>query len=116
MEFFVHESCGFCTPCRVGTVLLKEKLDRLIAGRGKPGDLEEIEELALTIEMTSRCGLGQASPNPVLTTLRCFRPLYEAMIKPNPDGLEPSFDLGESVRLAERIAGRPSVHRQETRT
>lgn len=113
MEFFIHESCGICTPCRVGTVLLKEKLDRIIEGKGQPSDLDELEELATTIERTSRCGLGQASPNPVLATLRGFRPVYEAMVTPQPDGYQPSFDLAESVKLAERLAGRPSVHGQE---
>ena len=113
MEFFVHESCGFCTPCRVGTVLLKQKLDHIIAGRGQPSDLKDLEELAITIERTSRCGLGMASPNPILTTLRCFRPVYESLVRSREDGCQPSFNLGESVRMAERIAGRPSVHRTE---
>jgi [NiFe] hydrogenase diaphorase moiety large subunit len=113
MEFFIHESCGICTPCRVGTVLLKEKLDRIIEGKGQPSDLVELEELATTIERTSRCGLGQASPNPVLSTLRTFRHVYEALVKPAPDGDQPSFDLAESVKAAARIAGRPSGHARE---
>ncbi|MCG3122912.1 MAG: NAD-reducing hydrogenase HoxS subunit alpha [Phycisphaerales bacterium] len=113
MEFFVHESCGFCTPCRVGTVLLKEKLDRVIAGRGEPKDLEDMLELAETIKQTSRCGLGQASPNPVLMTLRSFRPVYDALVKPDPHGYRRGFDLQASLREAERVAGRGSQQHQE---
>jgi len=112
MEFFVHESCGFCTPCRVGTVLLKQKLDRIIAGRGEPKDLDEIEQLAETIKQTSRCGLGQASPNPVLMTLRSFRHVYTDLVKPGADGCQRSFDLAASVRHAEEVTGRPSAHRE----
>ncbi|MFO0829488.1 MAG: NAD(P)H-dependent oxidoreductase subunit E [Phycisphaerales bacterium] len=113
MEFFVHESCGFCTPCRVGTVLLKEKLDRIIAGKGEPKDLVEIEELANTVSRTSRCGLGQASPNPILMTLRSFRPVYEALVKPDANGYQRSFDLAASTRHAAELVGRPSTHREE---
>jgi [NiFe] hydrogenase diaphorase moiety large subunit len=73
MEFFIEESCGYCTPCRVGNVLLKE---RSIASsrRGEPADLDYLRELGDTVKTTSRCGLGQTSPNPVLTTLKNFRP------------------------------------------
>jgi [NiFe] hydrogenase diaphorase moiety small subunit len=73
MEFFVEESCGYCTPCRVGNVLLKQRLEKIIAGRGEPRP-RDLEELGETIKTTSRCGLGQTSPNPVLTTLKNFRP------------------------------------------
>jgi [NiFe] hydrogenase diaphorase moiety large subunit len=110
MEFFIEEGCGHCTPCRVGTVLLKERLEKIIAGRGEPSDLVYMERLARTIESTSRCGLGQASPNPVLGTLRSFPHVYAALVRPGQDGLRRSFNLTESVRSAERMAGRPSLH------
>ncbi len=114
MEFFVHESCGFCTPCRVGTVLLKEKLDRIRAGHGEPKDLVEMEELARTVAQTSRCGLGQASPNPILMTLRSFRPVYEALVKPDPRGYQRSFDLAAATAPAARLLGRSCDEDSET--
>ena len=113
MEFFIHESCGVCTPCRVGNVLLKEKLDCIASGRGEPKDLAELEQLAQTVKQTSRCGLGQTSPNPILASLRNFRHVYEALVKPDPHGYRRSFDLADSIKSSERIAGRHSVHHQE---
>lgn len=113
MEFFVEESCGYCTPCRVGNVLLKERLDVIRQGRGEPGDLKYLADLGTMIKATSRCGLGQSSANPILTTLTSFRPLYESLVSPAEDGLQRAFDLKEAVRPAERIAGRASVHAQE---
>jgi [NiFe] hydrogenase diaphorase moiety large subunit len=110
MEFFVEESCGYCTPCRVGNVLLKERLSRIIAGKGEPADLDYLQDLGETIKTTSRCGLGQTSANPVLTTLKNFRPAYEALVRPNADGLQPTFELHAAVSDAERIAGRASFH------
>lgn len=67
LEFFVEESCGYCTPCRAGNLLLLEGVKRLRSGVGTPEDLEYLRELGNTIKATSRCGLGQTSPNPVLT-------------------------------------------------
>jgi [NiFe] hydrogenase diaphorase moiety large subunit len=110
MEFFIDESCGYCTPCRVGNVLLKERLEHILAGRGEPADLEYLRELGEMVKATSRCGLGQTSPNPVLTTLKNFRPAYEALVKQDKDGFRPSFDLGAALREAETLAGRKSVH------
>ncbi len=116
MEFFVHESCGECTPCRVGTVLLKERIDRILAGRGEPKDIDDLVELGETIKQTSRCGLGQASPNPVLMTIKGFRHVYEELVGTDPNGYQRSFDLAESVKEAERIAGHKSIHHREVRT
>ncbi|MGB9624658.1 MAG: NADH-ubiquinone oxidoreductase-F iron-sulfur binding region domain-containing protein, partial [Phycisphaerae bacterium] len=112
MEFFIDESCGYCTPCRVGNVLLKERLARILAGKGEPADLEYLQDLGETIKTTSRCGLGQTSANPVLTTLKNFRPVYEALLRPNVDGLQPTFELHAAVSDAERIAGRASLHQE----
>jgi len=113
MEFFVDESCGYCTPCRVGNVLLKEKLDTILAGRGEPADLDELVELGRMVKATSRCGLGQTSPNPILTTLENFRPLYESLVRADEHGYRRSFDLSASVAHAEQLAGRRSVHAGE---
>jgi len=110
MDFFIHESCGYCTPCRVGNVLLRERLEQILAGRGEPGDLDYLRELGETIRATSRCGLGQTSPNPILSTLENFRPAYEALVREEKKGYQPSFDLAEALQESEAITGRKSVH------
>lgn len=81
LKFTVEESCGKCTPCRVGTRHLVELLDKICNGDGEEGDLERLEFLAKTIKSTSLCGLGQTAPNPVLTTLKYFRDEYRAHIE-----------------------------------
>ena len=110
MEFFVEESCGFCTPCRVGNVLLKNCLVKIIAGKGEPADLDYLVEVGETIKVASRCGLGQTSPNPVLTTLKNFRGEYDKLVKDAADGLQPSFDINAALSDAKAIAGRDSAH------
>ena len=80
LDFTVDESCGKCTPCRVGTRRLLEILDKIIAGNGELEDLDRMEELANYIKSASLCGLGQTAPNPVLSTLRYFRDEYVAHI------------------------------------
>lgn len=113
LEFFIHESCGYCTPCRAGNVLLRQGLQKILKGKGEPADLDYLKDLGETIKMTSRCGLGQTSANPVLTSLAKFRALYEARVKPAPEGRQPEFDLARSVHTASQIAGRKSVHLSE---
>ncbi len=108
LSFFVHESCGYCTPCRVGNVLLKERLDRILDGRGEPADLDYLHSLSETIKTASRCGLGQTSPNPVLSTLTNFRDVYESLLKPREGAFKRSFDFRAAVQDAEGIAGRES--------
>jgi len=81
LEFTVEESCGKCTPCRVGTRRMLEILERITQGQGEEGDIERLETLATTIQASSLCGLGQTAPNPVISTLRYFRHEYEAHIK-----------------------------------
>ncbi len=76
LEFTVDESCGKCTPCRVGTKRLYEILDRITKGQGKLEDLDKLEELCNYIKSSALCGLGQTAPNPVLSTLRYFRDEY----------------------------------------
>jgi [NiFe] hydrogenase diaphorase moiety large subunit len=110
MAFFVEESCGYCTPCRVGNVLLKDRLERIMAGHGEPADLEYLQELGTTVKTMSRCGLGQTSANPILTTLKNFRATYNALVKKRGDGLQPAFDLAAAVADAEKIIGRKSTH------
>ncbi len=80
LDFTVDESCGKCTPCRVGTKRMLEILDKIIAGNGELEDLDRLEELANYIKAGSLCGLGQTAPNPVLSTIRYFRDEYIAHI------------------------------------
>ncbi len=80
LDFTVDESCGKCTPCRVGTKRLLELLDKIIAGNGEMEDLDKMEELCNYIKSASLCGLGQTAPNPVLSTLRYFKDEYIAHI------------------------------------
>ena len=80
LDFTVDESCGKCTPCRIGTRRMLEILDRICDGKGEDGDIERLENLAETIRTGSLCALGQTAPNPVLSTLRQFRSEYEAHI------------------------------------
>ncbi len=81
LEFNQNQSCGKCTPCRIGTRRMLEILTRLCAGDGKPGDLEKLEQLARQVKATSLCGLGQTAPNPALSTLKYFRGEYEAHLQ-----------------------------------
>lgn len=97
MEFFVEESCGWCTPCRAGNVLLKKKFSKVLHGRGTAQDLAELETWGKLIKATSRCGLGQTSPNPILTTLQNFRELYEAKIHKGEDFVA-DFDLTAAIQ------------------
>ena len=80
LEFTVDESCGKCTPCRVGTRRLLEILEKIIAGNGELEDLDRMEELCNYIKSASLCGLGQTAPNPVIATLKFFRDEYVAHI------------------------------------
>ena len=80
LEFTVDESCGKCTPCRIGTKRLYEILDKITKGQGTLEDLDKLEELCYHIKENSLCGLGQTAPNPVLSTLRYFRDEYIAHV------------------------------------
>lgn len=80
MDFIQDESCGKCTPCREGTRRMLEILERICEGKGKPGDIEDLEDLSDMIRDSALCGLGQTGPNPVLSTLQYFRDEYEAHI------------------------------------
>ncbi len=81
LEFTADESCGKCTPCRVGTRILLDMLTDITEGKGKEEDIETLLDLAKDILTTSLCGLGQTAPNPVLTTIKYFRDEYESHIR-----------------------------------
>jgi NADH-quinone oxidoreductase subunit F len=81
LDFTRKESCGNCAPCRIGSTRLHEILEDLCAGRGRKGDLEELERLSLIMKEASLCGLGRSAPNPLLSTLAKFREEYEAHLE-----------------------------------
>ena len=81
LKFTVDESCGKCTPCRIGTRRMLEILDRITEGKGTLEDIDKLEELAYYIKENALCGLGQTAPNPVLSTIRFFRDEYIAHIE-----------------------------------
>jgi [NiFe] hydrogenase diaphorase moiety large subunit len=106
-EFFVAESCGWCAPCRVGTTLLKQAMEKVVAGRATLGDMTAMQALAATVARMSRCGLGQMAPNPILTTMRNFPELYEARLRP--EAFVPRVTLQEALREAAGVQGREPV-------
>jgi NADH-quinone oxidoreductase subunit F len=81
LSFTQKESCGKCTFCRIGTRRMLDIMNRLCSGKGKPGDIEELEQLGNWTKKGSLCGLGSTAPNPVLSTIRYFREEYEAHIR-----------------------------------
>ncbi|GBG02929.1 hypothetical protein AZSI13_22560 [Azospira sp. I13] len=110
VHFFAHESCGFCTPCRVGTSLLKNFMDKLADGHGAKYDLADIEWINRLLKNASHCGLGTSAANPVIDTLVKFRPAYERRLQSLE--FEPAFDLDKSLACARRMTGRddPQAH------
>jgi len=104
VHFFAHESCGFCTPCRVGTSLLSNMMDKLADGNGSPYDFAEIEKLNVLLQSTSHCGLGHSACNPVLNTIEKFRPAYDKRLA-HKDFI-PAFDLDRALSAARQMTGR----------
>ena len=103
-HFFAHESCGFCTPCRVGTSLLKNQLDKIIEGHGSAGDVVALEELCALVKNYSHCGLGQTAANPIISTLARFPELYQSRLKNI--SYEPGFDLDAALETSRLLANR----------
>jgi [NiFe] hydrogenase diaphorase moiety large subunit len=106
-EFFVEESCGWCVPCRVGTTLLRQGMEKIVAGRATRADMTATETLANTVTRMSRCGLGQSAPNPILTTMRSFPELYEARMQTG--SFVPRVTLPEALADAVHVQGRQPV-------
>ncbi len=104
VHFFAHESCGFCTPCRVGTSLLRNLMDKLKNGHGSPYDFVEIEKLNRILQAMSHCGLGHTVCNPVLDTIAKFRPAYERRLQHQE--FEPAFNLDWALEPARQMTGR----------
>jgi [NiFe] hydrogenase diaphorase moiety large subunit len=108
MAFFVHESCGYCTPCRVGNVFLQKAIGKFRNGLANPSDIDYLKDLSATIIETSRCGLGMTSPRPILTTLENFPLLYSALAKPSKDRVRSTFDIQAAIESARQLAKRRS--------
>nr|MDJ0822724.1 NADH-ubiquinone oxidoreductase-F iron-sulfur binding region domain-containing protein [Paracoccaceae bacterium] len=108
MSFFVHESCGYCTPCRVGNVFLQKAIGKFRKGLANPADIDYLRDLSDTIIETSRCGLGMTSPNPILSTLENFPLVYSAMLKPSKDRIRATFDIQHAIDSARKLAKRRS--------
>jgi [NiFe] hydrogenase diaphorase moiety large subunit len=96
-RFFREESCGSCVPCRALTVMAQRVMEQIVAGKGTPTDLARFVEWA-SIMKKNRCGLGQTALNPIITTLRNFKPLYDRRIAVGDDRFMPTFDLAAAVR------------------
>ena len=103
-RFFQHESCGLCTPCRVGTTLLVELLDKIEAGRGTGADLEELRNVARVMQNMSHCGLGATAPAPVLDVLAKFPQLWTSRLRP--EAFAPAFSLDGALAEARGLRGR----------
>ena len=113
-HFFAHESCGFCTPCRVGTALVVKRLDKLAAGHGSRHDIDVLFELDKLMHAATHCGLGATACNPLRDTIQKFRPAYEQHLKSL--YFEPGFDLDAELSIARRMTGRddPGAHLERT--
>ena len=115
-HFFAHESCGFCTPCRVGTTLVRNMMDKIARGQGSPYDINELFKLHRVMQGASHCGLGNSACNPVFDTLNKFRPAYERRLKSL--DYEPGFDLDAALSQARQMTGRDDaaahLHNEET--
>jgi [NiFe] hydrogenase diaphorase moiety large subunit len=103
-RFFAHESCGFCTPCRVGTELVVRRLDKLASGRGSREDLDVLFELDKLMHTTTHCGLGASACNPLRDTIAKFRPAFDRHLQSL--HFEPAFDLDAELSIARRVTGR----------
>ena len=102
--FFRHESCGFCTPCRVGTSLLEKQLGKIMVGHATTKDLEYIKTIGLLMKESSHCGLGSTAANPLLDSMRRFPLVYKSRLRST--GFEPSFDVDASLEEARQVTGR----------
>jgi [NiFe] hydrogenase diaphorase moiety large subunit len=110
VHFFAHESCGFCTPCRVGTSLLRNMMDKLAYGHGSQYDFAEIEKMNHLLQSMSHCGLGHSACNPVLHTIAAFPRAYQKRLAH--EEFEPAFDLDRALSAARQMTGRddPAAH------
>jgi [NiFe] hydrogenase diaphorase moiety large subunit len=105
LDFFIAESCGSCAPCRNLTVIIREKLLKIMSGKGVAADIEELKYWSQQMKSANRCGLGQSAANPVLTTIENFRGEYESRIDKGKD-FNTTFDLESAIQESCRAVGR----------
>ncbi len=103
-HFFATESCGFCTPCRVGTSLLRNHMDKLAAGKGSAYDMAQMQRLMHIMLTMSHCGLGHTAAKPVVETMEKFPDTYERRLAVL--DFAPAFDLDGALATARQITGR----------
>jgi [NiFe] hydrogenase diaphorase moiety large subunit len=104
-NFFIEESCGSCVPCRYLTVILRNKLNKIIEGKGIARDLDDLAIWGRQMKNANRCGLGQTAANPILTSLENFRSEYEARIEKG-KVFGSQFDLEKAILESSRAVGR----------
>jgi len=105
MDFFTDESCGSCVPCRAGTWIMRNKIKRIMDGKGTQSDLTILSELGTVMKTFNKCGLGQTAMNPVITTMHNCKEVYDAVINPDSDEA-PGFDMAEAVEESCKYANR----------
>ena len=109
MEFFADESCGSCVTCRSFNMILRNSIEKIVSGHGIRKDVEDMAAWSEILRKTTRCGLGQTSSNPISTTIKNFREVYDARVK-NVD-YQSDFDMQASVMASCEVVGRSSkVH------
>jgi len=102
-NFFKHESCGLCTPCRAGNFIIEKKLDLLAARLASRKDVEDVRSWGKIMQLTCRCGLGKAAPNALLTAQEKFPGYFENIVSQNLEGLSKGFSLKDAVREYDRF-------------
>lgn len=102
-EFFQHEACGLCTPCRAGNLILAKKLAKLSHGLGNQRDIEEMKSWGKILKLTSRCGLGKTSPNSLMKALEKFPGYFDTKIRWNSNGFDHAFDAEKAVQVHKDI-------------
>ena len=106
-HFFAEESCGFCTPCRVGTAVNVRLMDKIVDGRGSQYEIQELYKMHRLMQVTSHCGLGSTATNMISDTMTKFRPAYERRLISL--DYEPAFDLDESLSQARQMTQRDDI-------
>ena len=103
-RFFCHESCGFCTPCRIGGRLMNDLVEKVMVGYATSYDLEELKKIGIVMKKTAHCGLGSTAPNPVLDTLEKFPGTYSKRLVNK--SYEPAFNLEKALEVSRHLTGR----------
>ena len=103
-RFFIHESCGLCTPCRAGNFIIEKKLDLFAAKLARQSDVDDVQSWGNIMKLTCRCGLGKAAPNALLMAQEKFPEYFAGIVNENPDRLSKGFSLQEAVREYDRFS------------